>query len=62
MAAAGLVFVVTTRFWLLLLAATVGVVSPSGQGVGPLPIEQAALSRMVSAGQRTCISSRLQHR
>ena len=54
MAAAGLVFASTRNFWLLLLAATVGVVSPSGQEVGPfLPIEQAALTRMVSDRTRT---------
>jgi predicted MFS family arabinose efflux permease len=54
MAAAGLAFGVTTRFWLLLLAGTIGVVSPSGQEVGPfLPIEQAALSQVVSNRART---------
>lgn len=54
MAAAGLVFVSTAQFWLLLVAATIGVLSPSGQEVGPfLPIEQAALSRTVSDRART---------
>lgn len=54
MAAAGLVFASTKSFWLLLLAATIGVVSPSGQEVGPfLSIEQAALTRMVSERTRT---------
>jgi MFS family permease len=56
MAAAGLVFASTRSFWLLLLAATVGVVSPSGQEVRPfLPIEQAALTRMVSDRTRTSV-------
>ena len=49
MAGAGVVMASTTHFWLLLLAATAGVISPSGQEVGPfLPIEQAALSGLVS--------------
>src|SRR4029434_11052245 len=44
MAGAGLVFGFTTRFWLLMIAGTIGVISPSGQEVGPfLFIEQAAL-------------------
>jgi len=54
MAVAGLAFGFTTRFWLLLVAGTIGVVSPSGQEVGPfLPIEQAALSHVVSDRART---------
>jgi MFS family permease len=54
MAAAGLVFSVSTSFWLLLLAATIGVISPSGQEVGPfLPIEQAMLAHMTTDRDRT---------
>src|SRR5204863_7738101 len=54
MAAAGLVFAITNNFWLLLLAATIGVISPSGHEVGPfLPIEQAALSHVVADRNRT---------
>jgi MFS family permease len=54
MAGAGLVMASTTHFWLLLLAATAGVISPSGQEVGPfLPIEQAALSGLVTERRRT---------
>jgi MFS family permease len=50
----GLVFAVTSNFLLLLFAATVGVLSPSGNEVGPfLAIEQAALTQAVSAGHRT---------
>jgi MFS family permease len=50
----GLVFAVTGNFLLLLLAATVGVLSPSGNEVGPfLAVEQAALADMVPAGERT---------
>jgi MFS family permease len=54
MAAAGLVFASTTSLWLLLLAGTVGVISPSGHEVGPfLSIEQAALSHLVTDRTRT---------
>lgn len=54
MAAAGLAFAFTHRFWLLLVAGTLGVISPSGNEVGPfLSIEQAALSQVVPARART---------
>ncbi len=54
MPAAGLVFASTTSLWVLLLAGTIGVLSPSGHEVGPfLPIEQAALSHVVSDRNRT---------
>lgn len=54
MVAAGLVFASTRQLWLLLLAATVGVISPSGNEVGPfLSIEQAALSHVVADRIRT---------
>jgi MFS family permease len=50
----GLVFAVTSTFLLLIMAATIGVLSPSGNEVGPfLAIEQAALSETVSESQRT---------
>jgi len=54
MAGAGLVFASTGRMWLLLLAGTIGVISPSGNEVGPfLSIEQAALSHVVADRSRT---------
>ena len=54
MTAAGLAFASTANVWLLLLAGTIGVVSPSGQEVGPfLSIEQAALSHVVTDRDRT---------
>jgi MFS family permease len=54
MALAGGVFACTGNFWLLLLAATIGVISPSGNEVGPfLPIEQAALAQTVPDERRT---------
>jgi MFS family permease len=56
MAAAGVVFAGTTGFILLLVAATLGVISPSGSEVGPfLPIEQAALTEVTPAERRTSI-------
>jgi len=54
MAAGGIAFLCTRRPELLMLAAIVGVISPSGNEVGPfLSIEQAALSQLVSDRQRT---------
>ncbi|HVS35459.1 MAG TPA: MFS transporter, partial [Gemmataceae bacterium] len=54
MALAGAAFLSTDDFILLLIAATVGVISPSGNEVGPfLAIEQAALAQEVTAQQRT---------
>src|ERR1700720_2742043 len=51
---AGLLFALTDRLELLLIAAIIGVISPSGYEVGPfLPIEQAALSQIVPDDQRT---------
>lgn len=53
MLGASIVFAVTSWFWLLALAATIGVLSPSGNEVGPfLPVEQAALSEELSAERR----------
>src|SRR5207249_3823905 len=54
MGAAGVAFAFTNRMWLLVIAGTIGVISPSGQEVGPfLPIEQAALSQVVPSRVRT---------
>jgi len=54
MAAAGLAFACTSNFLLLILAGTIGVISPSGNEVGPfLSIEQAALSHVVPGRART---------
>src|SRR5260370_19223509 len=51
---AGLLFALTDRVELLLIAAIIGVISPSGYEVGPfLPVEQAALSQIVPDEQRT---------
>jgi MFS family permease len=51
---AGILFAVTDRVALLLIAAIIGVISPSGNEVGPfLSVEQAALSQIVPDGLRT---------
>jgi len=54
MAAAGAVFASASNFWLLILAGTIGVISPSGNEVGPfLPVEQAALAQVTPNRKRT---------
>jgi MFS family permease len=54
MAAGGLAFLLTRRPELLMLAAIIGVLSPSGSEIGPfLSIEQAALSQLLPDRDRT---------
>jgi len=54
MAAAGIAFACTSSLLLLIIAGTIGVISPSGNEVGPfLSIEQAALSHVVPDRSRT---------
>lgn len=54
MAGAGVAFACTRNYLFLVLAGTIGVISPSGNEVGPfLSIEQAALSQVVSSEMRT---------
>ncbi len=56
MALAGVVFALTNNFWLLVLAGTVGVISPSGNEVGPfLSVEHAALAQTVPTTRRTAV-------
>jgi MFS family permease len=51
---AAALFALTDSVVLLLIAAIIGVISPSGYEVGPfLPVEQAALSQIVSEERRT---------
>ncbi len=51
---AGILFALTRNYVLLVIAATIGVISPSGNEVGPfLSIEQAALSHIVPDKRRT---------
>jgi MFS family permease len=54
MSAAGVAFACTSNLLLLIIAGTIGVISPSGNEVGPfLSIEQAALSHVVPDRSRT---------
>jgi MFS family permease len=54
MVLAGAVFALARSFWVLLAAATVGVLSPSGNEVGPfVAVEQAALAQQVAPERRT---------
>ena len=56
MVAAGVTFAWTRDFLLLVVAGTIGVISPSGNEVGPfLPIEQAALAHVVPSDTRTAV-------
>lgn len=51
---AGVLFALTRDFGLLLVAAVIGVISPSGNEVGPfLSIEQASLAHLVPGSKRT---------
>ncbi len=54
MAGAGLGFVLTRNYILLIIAAIIGVISPSGNEIGPfLSVEQASLSQLVPNEKRT---------
>jgi MFS family permease len=54
MAGAGIAFASTKNLLFLIVAGTIGVISPSGNEVGPfLSIEQAALAHLVAARNRT---------
>ncbi len=58
---AGVAFASTEVFPVLLVAATLGVLSPSGNEVGPfLAIEQASLAQLVDARGRTSLFARYQ--
>ena len=54
MLGAGVVFIVTHNILLLLMAAIIGVISPSGNEIGPfLSVEQAALTQLLPNEKRT---------
>ncbi len=56
MVGAAIVFALTHDFTLLLLAATIGVISPSGNEVGPfLAVEQVALTEAAAERDRTSL-------
>ena len=54
MVAAGVVFLMTNNIVILIIAAIIGVISPSGNEIGPfLSVEQAGLSQLVPDKLRT---------
>jgi MFS family permease len=54
MAGAGLAFILTRNVILLIAAAIIGVISPSGNEIGPfLSVEQAGLTQLISNKRRT---------
>ena len=54
MLGAGIAFILTNNIVILMVAAIIGVISPSGNEIGPfLSIEQAGLSQLVSNENRT---------
>jgi MFS family permease len=56
MALAGVALALTDNFWVLLIAGTVGVISPGGNEVGPfLSVEHAALAQSLPGERRTSI-------
>lgn len=56
MIGAAVVFAITRDFTLLILAATIGVISPSGNEVGPfLAVEQVALAQAAQGRDRTSL-------
>lgn len=56
MAGAGIVFVSTRNVTLLIIAAILGVISPSGNEIGPfLSVEQAGLTQLLPSRRRTHI-------
>jgi MFS family permease len=56
MAISGVVFATATNYWLLLLVAVVGVISPSGNEIGPFKaIEESTLAHLSDAKTRSDI-------
>jgi len=54
MAGAGTVFLLTKNYYALILAAIIGVISPTGSEIGPfLSVEQAGLSQLLPDEKRT---------
>lgn len=54
MAGAGVAFILTRNIMLLVMAAVLGVISPSGNEIGPfLSIEQASLTQLIPHARRT---------
>ncbi|MBU6360067.1 MAG: MFS transporter, partial [Chloroflexi bacterium] len=61
MFAAGLAFLLTQNFIVLVITATLGIISLSNGEYGPfMSVEQAALSQLVPSAQRTALFARYQ--
>src|SRR5258707_7510055 len=58
MVGAGIVFLLTQNIVILIVAAIIGVISPSGNEIGPfLSVEQASLTQLVADEKRTQVSA-----
>jgi MFS family permease len=56
MALSGVIFATVSNYWMLLLAAVVGVISPSGNEIGPFrAIEESTLAQLTDSKTRTDI-------
>lgn len=56
MTASGFMFAASENYWILLAAATIGIISPSGTEIGPFrAIEESTLSHLTSSEARTHI-------
>lgn len=56
MVASGVVFALSGNYWVLLLAAVIGVISPSGSEIGPFrAVEESVLAHLTSAKDRSDI-------
>lgn len=54
MAFSGVIFCIFSNYWILLFAAVVGVISPSGNEIGPFrAVEEAALAQLTEAATRS---------
>ncbi|CAK7220429.1 hypothetical protein SCUCBS95973_004152 [Sporothrix curviconia] len=54
MAGSGMVFALSDNFWALLLASIVGVISPSGNEIGPFrAVEESVLAQLTPTAQRS---------
>ncbi|KPI36978.1 uncharacterized protein AB675_6052 [Cyphellophora attinorum] len=56
MAGSGVVFALSSNYWILLLAAVLGVISPSGNEIGPFrAVEESTISALTGREERTGI-------
>lgn len=56
MAASGVVFSLTSNYWILLAAAVFGVINPSGNEIGPFrAVEESTLAHLTKPDERTSI-------